>query len=113
MNKKISSDTHINSQQDGDDDCKTLDINSYWIRAACYSPDGKYIAACTSDECIKIWNSQTFEEIHTIESSGSAGKCAIRFNSKITLLAMGGPSKMINLYKVPGFQKVSSLKGHS
>lgn len=41
--------------------------HSQQVNAICYSPDGKYIASGSDDNTVKLWNSETAQELRTFK----------------------------------------------
>jgi centriolar protein POC1 len=47
-----------------------IKAHSDWIRHARYSPDARMFATCSTDETIKIWSTENYALMHTLEQPG-------------------------------------------
>ncbi|KAF2495657.1 WD40 repeat-like protein [Lophium mytilinum] len=82
------------------------------VAAVKFSPDGRWIASCSSDATIKIWDSKTGELAHTLEGH-LAGISTIAWSPDSKILASGSDDKSIRLWDVTtGQPQPVPLLGH-
>ena len=78
-----------------------------------YSPDQKYIAGCFNDGKLRLFDSQTLNEVQWAYGySTYALSCC--FSPDNSVLATGGysDSNDVKLLKVPNLTEIKCLKGH-
>ena len=62
---------------------QTLSGHTYMVQSVSWSPDGKYLASCSSDETIRVWNAPTGTCIHTLTGhSGTVSSVSWSSNGK-------------------------------
>jgi WD40 repeat protein/tRNA A-37 threonylcarbamoyl transferase component Bud32 len=81
------------------------------IEALGFSPDGALLAAGDEGGAIKLWNTQTGEELHTLVGHRHRIVCvAISPDGKT--LASGGEDRVVKLWDMRTGQEVASLPAH-
>lgn len=77
-----------------------------------FSPDGRWIASCSADATIKIWDSTSGELINTL-SGHMAGISTISWSPDSTTLASGSDDKSIRLWdRSSGLPFQTIFNGH-
>lgn len=77
-----------------------------------FSPDGNWIASCSADATIKIWEVETGELVHTLDGH-LAGISTIAWSSDSQTIASGSDDKVIRLWdRVSGQPYPDRLLGH-
>lgn len=82
------------------------------IRAAAYSPDGRFIASGGDDSIVKLWDLSTRDEHYVFRGHTGAVRCtAISPDGK--LIASAGDDRVIRLWNAETGEPAGVLKGHT
>lgn len=82
------------------------------IRAAAYSPDGRFIASGGDDSIVKLWDLSTRDERYVFRGHTGAVRCvAISPDGK--WIASGGDDHVIRLWNAETGEPAGILKGHT
>ncbi|KAM3414241.1 hypothetical protein BST61_g10897 [Cercospora zeina] len=77
----------------------TLRGHKRGVAAAKFSPDGKWIASCSADSTVKIWNAETGVISQTLEGH-MAGISTIAWSPDSKVIASGSDDKIIRLWDI-------------
>lgn len=82
------------------------------VYACAISPDGSYIASASSDQTVKVWNTATGEEVHTLLGHESmVVDCA--FSPDGSLVASAGADGTVRVWNCVTVANTFTFTGHS
>lgn len=91
---------------------KVLEAHRKGVAQVKFSPDGKWIASCSADATIKVWDADTGKVLHTMEGH-LAGVSTIAWSPDSKTLASGSDDKAIRLWnRITGKPYPRPLLGH-
>jgi len=79
------------------------------ISALAFSTDGKYFAVGSTDDLIRIWDSKSFELIHTLHGHG-AGVFYIDFSKNSEIMVSGAIYNELIVWDTKTFKPIRELK---
>ncbi len=82
------------------------------IRAAAYSPDGRFIASGGDDSIVKLWDLSTRDERYVFRGHTGAVRCAA-ISPDGKLIASAGDDRVIRLWNAETGEPAGLLKGHT
>jgi WD40 repeat protein len=82
------------------------------INQVIFSPDGNYMATCSDDELIKIWEYSTTKEVASFKGHDGAVN-SIAYSGDGKIIISGGKDKTIRLWDVATATEINSFKGHT
>jgi WD40 repeat protein len=89
-----------------------LEGHSGGVWAVAFSPDGALLALGSDDPTIRLWDTQTGQEVQKLEGHSSWVR-AVAFSPDGALLASGSQDQTIRLWDTQTGQEVQKLEGHS
>eukprot|EP00656_Telonema_subtile_P047765 TRINITY_DN5522_c0_g1_i1.p1 TRINITY_DN5522_c0_g1~~TRINITY_DN5522_c0_g1_i1.p1 ORF type:complete len:540 (+),score=122.57 TRINITY_DN5522_c0_g1_i1:94-1713(+) len=81
------------------------------VRAVATSPDGSWIVSGSDDRTAQLWTPQGKPSKVLMGHRGGIRACSFSSDSKTC--ATAGTDSVVHLWKIPGAQRVGSLKAHS
>ncbi len=89
----------------------TLGGHAKSVNAVSFSPDGKILATASDDNTVKLWNTQTGEQIKTL--TGHTDKVnSVSFSPNSQILATASNDKTAKLWDISTGQEIQTLTGH-
>jgi len=93
----------------------TLRVAHRAVTSVAFSSDGKYLAAGSDDQTIKIWRVDDWHKLATLKFVGNKGNQSgvksVAFSPDSNFLAAGGYKK-IKVWRMSDWRKMIVLKGH-
>jgi WD40 repeat protein len=83
-----------------------------WVNAVLFSPDGKTLASGGKDGEVRLWDTATGEQRHTLLGHPEGG-ASLAFSPDGKTLASGGGDRTIKLWDVATGQEKATLQGHT
>ncbi len=82
------------------------------VTSVAFSPDGKTLAAASSDKTVKLWDTATHKEVASL--SGHSGRVnSVAFSPDGKTLASASGDKTVKLWDISEYKEVATLSGHS
>jgi eukaryotic-like serine/threonine-protein kinase len=81
-----------------------------WTWALSYSPDGQVLASASKDGTVKLWNSQSGQELASLEHGSWVN--AVAFSADGMVLATGSDDAVVRLWNVATRELISTIRGH-
>ncbi len=82
-----------------------------YVNRVCYSPDGKTIASCSSDNTIKLWNSENGKEKTTFYGHQDTVR-GICYSPNGNTIASCSDDETIKLWNSENGKEIITLYGH-
>ncbi len=80
---------------------------SYWVYGLSFSPDGKTLAAGTSDNTVELWNVETQQNFDTLPHTGVV--FAVAFSHDGAILASGSEDGAVRLWDAANRKHIATL----
>lgn len=90
---------------------RTFKGHSEVVKACDFSPDGKYMATCSYDKTIKIWDSRSWNSISTFKGHILAIN-DIAFTPDGKYLVSAGDDSLLRLWELESGKEINTFKGH-
>ncbi|MEA3500303.1 MAG: caspase family protein [Candidatus Marinimicrobia bacterium] len=90
---------------------KTLNDHSDDVHSVVFSFDGKYLASCSSDRTVKIYNTNNWELIKTL-SDHSKSVISVSFSPNSEYFATGSSDKTVKIYNTTNWELIKTLSDH-
>jgi WD40 repeat protein len=81
------------------------------IRSIAFSPDGKKIATASLDKTVKIWNSQSGQELAHL-AGHVGGILCVSFSPDGKMIATASADRTAKLWDASTFRELATLEGH-
>jgi WD40 repeat protein len=91
-----------------DNSRKILDGHENGITTIKFSPNGQFLASGSDDMTIKIWETQTWENIHTLKAHTNSVD-AITFSNDSSLFASGSRDETIKIWNTKNWKCLKTL----
>ena len=90
---------------------KNLNGHTGWVRDIKISPDGKFIASCSNDRTIRVWNLETGDYLEQLLGH-TAWVRALAFSPDGKFLASGSDDRTIKIWDTSTWSLIRELSGH-
>ena len=82
------------------------------VNGVSFSPDGKYVASCSWDKTVKIWEVQTKKCVATLKGH-TGGVFGVSFSPDGRYVASCSEDKTVKIWEVQTNKCVATLEGHT
>ena len=96
----------------GDTEAQFKIITLAGPQSVVFSPDGKWLAAGTTDGSLRIWESATGNQLHTLAAHAKFVR-GLAVSRDGRWLATGGGDNLIKLWEVATAREVRTFEGHT
>ncbi|NJM20964.1 MAG: PQQ-binding-like beta-propeller repeat protein [Richelia sp. SM1_7_0] len=90
----------------------TLGGHANWVNAVSFSPNGKMLASASSDNTVKLWNSETGKEIRTLTGHIKVVQ-GVSFSPNGKMLVSVSSDRTIKLWDAYTGKLIKTLTGHT
>ncbi|MBE9212932.1 hypothetical protein IQ247_09560 [Plectonema cf. radiosum LEGE 06105] len=90
----------------------TLGGHANWVNGVSFSPNGKMLASASSDNTVKLWNSETGKEIRTLTGHIKIVK-GVSFSPNGKMLVSASSDRTIKLWDAYTGKLIKTLTGHT
>jgi WD40 repeat protein len=108
VKKKLS---EIRAIREGRRPIRTLRGHGDYVQSVAFSPDGRLLATASRDETVKLWATETGEEVQTLHGHGGFVQ-SVAFSPDGRLLATGSLDGTARLWSVENGEEIRTLRGH-
>ena len=80
------------------------------INRIAWCPEGRHLASVSNDKTLRLWDTDTGNERHVLESALILG---VAWSDDGKQLATGGADNRVSIWRAEGLEKIKALVGHS